>query len=138
MRARLALLLLSLLLCAACSQRAAAPEPATADSILCAPVPTGVDPQLWHRLTAELARVVAQRTASGKFASKAAQGRGSEVRDIKANPDINSLALVSWTYRCQGDYDLNGEVNISDLTPIAIHFGKRSTGDNLGRSVPAP
>ncbi|MCB1222244.1 hypothetical protein KDL30_16410, partial [bacterium] len=33
-----------------------------------------------------------------------------------------------WYYMNPGDYDQNGEVNISDLTPLAIHFGKSSPG----------
>ncbi len=31
---------------------------------------------------------------------------------------------LNWEYRCTGDYDQNGLVNISDLTPLGIHFGK--------------
>ena len=38
---------------------------------------------------------------------------------------IRSGAL-SWNYASGGDYDQNSEVNISDLTPLAIHFGEAS------------
>src|SRR5687768_3676689 len=94
-------------------------------SITEAPRPDGIDPQLWQQLTAELARVVAEQPRS---ASAAAQGRGSEVRDLVVFPDLG--AICNWTGRCQGDYDLNGVVSISDLTPIAVHLGKRSTDPN--------
>jgi len=30
-----------------------------------------------------------------------------------------------WSYANQGDYDQNSEVNLADLTPIAVHFGER-------------
>ncbi|MEZ5339436.1 MAG: PKD domain-containing protein [bacterium] len=31
---------------------------------------------------------------------------------------------LNWEYRCSGDYDQNGLVSISDLTPLGVHFGK--------------
>lgn len=46
----------------------------------------------------------------------------SPVEDIFfIEPDYNTM---HWTYYCNGDYDQNGIVNISDITPIGQHFGK--------------
>jgi len=36
-------------------------------------------------------------------------------------------ARLEWTYNNRGDYDLNGLVTVSDLTPIGVHFGKDSS-----------
>ena len=33
-----------------------------------------------------------------------------------------TAGVLDWHFYSQGDYDQNGEVNIADLTPIAIHF----------------
>jgi hypothetical protein len=41
----------------------------------------------------------------------------------------------AWYYRNQGDYNQNGEVGISDLTPIAVHFGKSQAGGFAESSV---
>jgi hypothetical protein len=35
-------------------------------------------------------------------------------------------AILGWRHKMMGDYDQNGEVNISDLQPIAAHFNKTS------------
>jgi hypothetical protein len=48
--------------------------------------------------------------------------------DFNYAPDFN---LFYWYYRHQGDYDQNGEVNISDLTPLAVHFGKTAAGSSF-------
>ncbi len=42
--------------------------------------------------------------------------------------------LCYWFYQNQGDYDQNGVVNISDLTPLAIHFGKTAAGTGFDYS----
>lgn len=65
------------------------------------------------------AEVASTRTASAPPVSA-----GSRI-DLDYDPNRN---FFYWYYRNQGDYDQNGEVNVSDLTPIAVHFGKTSTG----------
>lgn len=35
-----------------------------------------------------------------------------------------NIGELTWLYYNQGDYDQNGEVNISDLTPLGMHFGE--------------
>ncbi|MEZ5337704.1 MAG: hypothetical protein R3F46_05520 [bacterium] len=49
---------------------------------------------------------------------------GSRI-DLDYDPSRN---FFYWYYANQGDYDQNGEVNVSDLTPIAVHFGKTASG----------
>lgn len=41
---------------------------------------------------------------------------------MRYNKDGNSR--VEWSYNNTGDYDQNSEVNIADVTQIALHFGK--------------
>jgi len=43
------------------------------------------------------------------------------VRDLEMSPAGDRIL---WTYHNTGDYDLNGEVNISDLTPIGMYLGQ--------------
>jgi PKD repeat protein len=39
----------------------------------------------------------------------------------------DGTARFNWTYHNSGDYNQDGEVNISDLTPIGINYGKNPT-----------
>ncbi|MCH7472945.1 hypothetical protein IIA79_08350, partial [bacterium] len=85
------------------------------------PVPDGIEPELWERMTAELARVLEEQAhPNGKFTSDAPVSDASAA----ALSWDGEASTLSWGYNCQGDYDQNGEVNISDLTPLGMHFGK--------------
>lgn len=66
-----------------------------------------------------------QRTAASAPVTAASQ------IDMDYSPLANQLR---WLYRSQGDYDQNGLVSISDLTPIAIHFGKSSGGGEFNET----
>ena len=59
-----------------------------------------------------------------KAASDAPKSEASRTKLYLA-PD---LFLLYWFYNNPGDYDQNGLVSISDLTPLAINFGKQSMG----------
>ncbi len=48
----------------------------------------------------------------------------NKVHDLEATDIGNGQVKLDWTQINWADYDLNGEVNISDLTPIAQNFGK--------------
>jgi len=87
-----------------------------------APVPGGVDPALWGELTAELARVVAQG-GSSQIVQHPPIGDRNQVDDLELVDDGSSQRL-EWTYVNVGDYDQNGEVGVSDLTPIGLYFNK--------------
>lgn len=79
--------------------------------------PLGVDPDLFETLKEELQRQLAQL---GKTASAPPLNSGSAA---ETSYDAGSTT-VSWYFWNTGDYDQNGEVNVSDLTPIALHFGQ--------------
>ncbi len=47
------------------------------------------------------------------------------VTDLEASANGTQVSLT-WTERSTGDYDNGGEVGISDITPLAIHYGAGS------------
>jgi hypothetical protein len=70
--------------------------------------------------------------APDKVVAKAPNGQSNYVFDLTAEPHdshsedelpADSIRL-SWTERMQGDYDGNGLVNISDLTPLGQRLGQ--------------
>ncbi len=121
------LVLLFLLCCwiASCSNGSQTPDPGPAnanDAVL--PVelqnpqtPAGVDAELYGRLVAQL-RSVLENPA--RFAAETADDPASATTLLW----VDESSSLQWSHRMKGDYDLNGEVNISDITPIAIHFGE--------------
>jgi hypothetical protein len=84
--------------------------------------PSGVEPGLWQQLTMELERVLAE-SGRDRTTSAAPVGPGSVIGNFNAY--LSGVdQRVYFGYRNQGDYDVNGLVTISDLTPVGIHFGK--------------
>jgi hypothetical protein len=89
-----------------------------------------VDPQLLADLQAELRRVLAARgitlDADGRPVGKSVSTlpRREYIFPPTTNDVPNDLVLLEWRHYMLGDYDLNGEVNVSDLTPVGVHFGK--------------
>ena len=111
----------------------------TAVSTPAATVPTGttadsqaadVDPQLLAELQAELKRVLAARGITlddhGRPVAKAVSSLPE--RDwrspMRADDIPTGKVNLGWEYYMKGDYDWNGEVNVSDVTPVGVHFGK--------------
>jgi hypothetical protein len=110
---------------------AMAPQPASASPVSATPgaptagaAPAGVDAKLWRQLSAELARVIAQ-AGTARRTSAVPTGKASAVPDFAVRYD-NTQYIYTWSYRQQGDYDLNGIVNAADLVQVAIHFGQTS------------
>jgi PKD repeat protein len=85
------------------------------------PAPEGVDAGVWALLTDELDRVLAE-TGAGKRPSAVPSGAAGQV-EIAYDPET---ATLSWLYQCSGDYDQNGIVGVTDLTPLGVHFGEVS------------
>jgi hypothetical protein len=93
--------------------------------VLAGPDPAGV------RGSRELAviELVCFDTA-GSVVPGSGSGARADHRSVSgAVPAVDNLVrnaawnLLQWSYVNPGDYDQNGVVNISDLTPLGVHFG---------------
>ncbi len=58
-----------------------------------------------------------------KFVSTPPTGEANRVDDLELIDD-GGIYTLSWHYKNLGDYDQNGTVGISDITPIAMHYGE--------------
>jgi len=89
------------------------------------PCPKGVSQRTWAELTGALGEALRGKTAS-ELALEPPHG------DAAASTLVYSAAgaLLNWGYFSPGDYDQNGVVGLSDLVPLAVHFGESTgTGD---------
>jgi len=75
--------------------------------------------------------VASIRLASGPARSASAQlptASGCIARNFSYLDEGDGSVTFSWTFHNTGDYNQDGEVNISDITPIGINFGKHDGG----------
>jgi PKD repeat protein len=97
------------------------------------PCPTGVSAETWAALTDALREALAKQgqvpRAKGQGKATSALALEPPHGDAAASVLVYSAdgALLNWGYFSPGDYDQNGEVGLSDLVPLAVHFGE-STG----------
>jgi len=115
------LLLVISVLVAAVSCSGSGQEP-TAQLDIAMTTGAGVDPALWDELVDELVRVLVQEGTARRTAA-APVGFASRVPDLSTH-HVAGETYFTWSYRQHGDYDLNGDVNVSDLTQVGVHFGK--------------
>ncbi|MBN2082782.1 hypothetical protein JW859_11340 [bacterium] len=90
-------------------------------SVAEAPVPDGVDPGVFELLRTELLRILDERSVDSRQASFTPYGTANQIDDLTLTG--SGPYRLTWTYRNIGDYDFNGQVNVSDLTPIGVYFG---------------
>ncbi|MCB1222256.1 hypothetical protein KDL30_16490, partial [bacterium] len=83
--------------------------------------PGGLQAQLEVEL--ERAMLEAGRT---KRSSAPPTGVANRVNDLTLSAGSDGF-LLEWTYVNDADYDRNGVVSISDLTPIGLGFGKQNS-----------
>ena len=88
------------------------------------PAPDNVPDDVWRQLKDALAAYLNQHHSDGRIAAAAATGDSSRPQ-LSFDSGTNTL---SWRFSTSGDYDQNGEVNISDLTPLGANFGASSGG----------
>ncbi len=65
-----------------------------------------------------------------KFVSKPPTGEKNAVTDLAIVDNEDGTYTLTWTYRNVGDYNQDGVVNVSDITPLAQEFLKPVTPDN--------
>ena len=96
-------------------------------------VPDGVDNAIFEALREELAK---QLTAvyESKYTSMLPGRNADHVRDLAISENEDKSFTLSWHYRNPGDYDQNGIVNVSDITPLAMHFGERVPENDTARN----
>ena len=119
----LILLTLTMLIFAACSSRSTHDRQASQDfqsQLAALQTPQGVDTAVFAQLKDELARQLAQR---GKAASTPPTGAANTPANVHFTDESGGNYTLHWEYRNIGDYDQNGTVGVTDITPIAMHFG---------------
>lgn len=99
------------------------------------PLPEGVSGPLWDELRATLATEM-ERFGSLRRAASAPVNEINKVPDFAAELDGGSVQF-NWSYRNTGDYDLNGEVNVSDLTQIVLNFQAQAGDANWDQALVA-
>jgi len=63
-------------------------------------------------------------SANDKFASTPPAGEDNRVDDLDLIDNMDGTFTLTWHYKNAGDYDQNGAVGISDITPIAVHYSE--------------
>jgi len=118
------------------------------DALTC---PEGVDEELWEELKQALG--VALLSSSGaesssrpdghsmlcpyKLAAAPPIGDSNRVADLAMADHNDGSYTLTWRYRNLGDYGQDGKVGISDITPIAQHFGETYDIETESNSIQA-
>lgn len=86
-------------------------------------LPEGADAQAFTELKSALIESLAARGVD-KFVSTPPSGSGNRVTDLMVTDNGGGTYGLTWHYRNLGDYDQNGAVGVSDITPIAMLFNQ--------------
>jgi len=113
--------------------QAASPSETTLDEALAElealPTPEGVDASVFSGLKAALREALTAKGVS-KIVSKPPTGEANRVDDLELIDNGDGTYTLTWSYRNVGDYNQDGIVNISDLTPLAVHFNEPADETN--------
>jgi len=91
--------------------------------------PLGVEPELFQQFRDELSRQLRAKGVS-KVACTPPTGEDNRVDDLDLIDNMDGTFTLTWHYKNAGDYDQDGEVGISDITPLAQHFGESTVPEN--------
>jgi hypothetical protein len=95
--------------------------------------PANVDASVFDQLKAAFVTAL-EACGTQRFVSAPPAGEENSVTDLAVNDVGGGAYTLTWTYRNLGDYDLNGEVGIPDITPIAQNYLANST-DGTGNDA---
>ncbi|MEP0815421.1 MAG: PKD domain-containing protein [bacterium] len=87
-------------------------------------VPDGVDPDVFQMLADKLVEEV-EAVQSGRTPSQGSPA--TPLLRLVVTDVGGGITNIAWRYYLMGDYDLNGEVGVADVTPIALHFNTSVT-----------
>jgi len=89
-------------------------------------VPEGVDPSLFEELKDALEEALLAQGID-RMVSTPPTGESNRVDPLNyyiEDVEGTDHYFLTWLLRSLGDYDLNGRVEIADITPMAIHYGE--------------
>jgi len=86
--------------------------------------------ELLTRLMDALEKAIEESGADKRVAA-APQDKYGYVADLAFDEETN---ILTWSYMNLGDYNLDGEVSLSDIRPIAIHYGAKPN-DGIGNDA---
>ena len=94
--------------------------------------PEGVDAALWEDLKDALAAglVTTNQQPTTRLVSSPPRGAANRVDDLEIGELQEGTYTLTWHYRNLGDYNQDGSVNVTDITPLAIHFGETANEAN--------
>ena len=72
--------------------------------------------------------------ASVRVVSTPPTGNDNRISDLILTDHYDATYTLTWRYQNLGDYDQNGTVGISDITPLAIHYGEEVPTEDTERN----
>ncbi len=93
------------------------------------PVPAGVKPEVFMQLKDAL-REALRAKATSKVTSTPPTGDANRVNDLAIADNGDGTYSLTWHYRNLGDYNQDGTVGVSDITPLAIHYNETANPSN--------
>lgn len=85
--------------------------------------PAGVDLAVFGQLKGALRAALIAR-GTDKVACKPPTGDINIVPDLTFIDNLDGTMNLSWHYYCVGDYNQDGSVGVSDITPLAMYYGQ--------------
>lgn len=92
------------------------------------PCPDDMDEAEFESLRRMLSEAIP--STAGRLMSTPPSGESNEILQLLLDGSDAEGWRLMWFYKNKGDYDQNGEVNVSDLTPIGRHLGANSEDED--------